>query len=65
MTEIEHQIVDLITADGYMTISKICQSTGLTPAVVNNILVSLRVHDIIKRVGAKKTGHWEVICNFQ
>ena len=65
MTEIEHKIVDLITADGYMTISKICQSTGLTPAVVNNILVSLRVQDIIKRVGAKKTGHWEVICNFQ
>ncbi|MCR5050585.1 MAG: winged helix-turn-helix transcriptional regulator [Paludibacteraceae bacterium] len=65
MNDSEQQIVNLIAAKPTIIVSEICKSTGLTPAVVNRMLISLRQRDIITRVGAKKNGHWEVVSNNQ
>ena len=58
LTEGEKMIVSAIEKDNGTTLRQIEIDTGLTPGVVNRLIMSMKDRRIIERVGAKKNGKW-------
>lgn len=56
-------ILNLISLNPSISISKIAQSTGMAASTVQVYLDKLRSDGKIRRVGPDKGGHWEVITN--
>jgi len=53
----------LIQGNPTVTIPKLANTLGVTDRTIRRVLKSLREAGVIKRVGSRKTGHWEVINN--
>jgi ATP-dependent DNA helicase RecG len=59
------KIVDLIRDDPEMTRKEMARAIGITEDGVKYHLGKLRKKGIIKRVGGKKGGHWEITEEFK
>ena len=56
-----NELLDLIKNDPYKIYEEYAHCLGTSPSTVKRMLATLRQQGIIKREGAKKTGHWEII----
>ena len=57
----EQRILDALRADASLSAVKIGQLLGITTRQAERLLASLREKNLIRRVGANKNGHWEII----
>lgn len=53
-------IVALIQADPFITTSRLSQELGINRSAVSKHIRSLKLKNVIRRVGPDKGGHWEV-----
>ncbi len=61
LTEIQQNIVNAIKQNQFVSQSEIAKELSLARETVNRNMKKLQEQGIIKRVGADKNGHWEVI----
>lgn len=57
----EQKVLQQIKGNPSMSADKISEEIGITARQVERILSSLKQKGIIRRVGARKNGHWEVL----
>ena len=57
----EHRVLDALRADASLSAVKIGQLLGITTRQAERLLATLREKNLIRRVGANKNGHWEII----
>ncbi len=60
ITEIERNIMELISEQPNATIDMFCQKTGKTARTVSRALKSLQEKGYLKRIGSRKSGVWEI-----
>ena len=56
------EILALIEKEPHCTFSAICSAIGMSRRSVAGYMDTLQSNGVIKRIGSRKTGHWE-ICN--
>jgi len=56
----DQKILALMKKNAKITIKEICVSTGLSESGVKKIIKKLKEENIIARIGALKSGYWEV-----
>lgn len=61
LTEIQQNIVNAIKQNQFVSQTEIAKELSLARETVNRNMKKLQEQGIIKRVGADKNGHWEVI----
>ena len=57
----EQLVLDALRADASLSAVKIGRLLGITTRQAERLLASLREKNLIRRVGANKNGHWEII----
>ena len=57
----EQRVLDALRADASLSAVKIGRLLGITTRQAERLLASLREKNLIRRVGANKNGHWEII----
>lgn len=57
----EQRVLDALCADASLSAVKIGHLLGITTRQAERLLASLREKNLIRRVGANKNGHWEII----
>jgi len=57
----EQRVLDALRANASLSAVKIGQLLGITTRQAERLLASLREKNLIRRVGANKNGHWEII----
>jgi Fic family protein/very-short-patch-repair endonuclease len=60
LSPLDHAILELIKADRYITNAMLAEQTGKALSTIERRIKKMKEHLFLKRVGAKKTGHWEV-----
>lgn len=60
ITEIERNIMELISEQPNATTDMFCQKTGKTARTVSRALKSLQEKGYLKRIGSRKFGVWEI-----
>ncbi len=61
LTEVQQDIVNAIKQNQFVSQTEIAKELSLVRETVNRNMKKLQEQGIIKRVGADKNGHWEVI----
>lgn len=61
-TEINRGIIAAIKRNPKVSAAEIAMQLGLSSRAVEKRIKLLREHDIIRRVGPDKGGHWEVVA---
>lgn len=61
ITKNQQKIIDEIKKNSFVTQEELSKSVGITLANINRNMKKLQVQGIIKRVGADKNGHWEIL----
>ena len=61
LTEVQQNIVNAIKQNQFVSQTEIAKELSLARETVNRNMKKLQEQGIIKRVGADKNGHWEVI----
>ena len=59
--ETREKIIRLILADKNITTERLANEIGITERGIEYHLSKLKTNKVLKRVGAKKDGYWEVI----
>ena len=57
----EQRVLDALRADASLSAVKIGRLLGITTRQAERLLASLREKNLIRRIGANKNGHWEII----
>ena len=57
----EQRVLDALRAEASLSAVKIGRLLGITTRQAERLLASLREKNLIRRVGANKNGHWEII----
>ena len=57
----ELQILKQIRQNSYITREGLIEKTKLSDSTIARALKSLQIKGLIKRAGAKKNGHWEIL----
>lgn len=60
LSPLDHAILNLIKADRYITNAALAEQTGKALSTIERRIKKLKEQQLLKRVGAKKTGHWEI-----
>ena len=63
LTERQKEILSLVKEDCTITSQKISQKNKVTARTIIEDMNKLQSLGILRRVGGRKTGHWEVIIN--
>jgi predicted HTH transcriptional regulator len=61
LSNLQKQIVSLMGAHPTMTLQQVAERTGKSRSTVIRHMDILQKKNIIRRVGSKKGGHWEII----
>ena len=61
LSKTEKKIMDIIANNSNITQQEIADSLNLTNRTIKRNMNLLQAKGIIKRVGANKNGHWEII----
>lgn len=56
----EIKVYELLKKDNNINIEQIVATSKISRRTVIRVLNNLKDHNIIKRVGSDKTGHWEI-----
>ena len=57
----EQRVLDALRAEASLSAVKIGRLLGITTRQAERLLASLREKNLIRRIGANKNGHWEII----
>ena len=57
----EQRVLDALCTDASLSAVKIGQLLGITTRQAERLLASLREKNLIRRIGANKNGHWEIV----
>ena len=57
------KIIDIMKSNPYVTIEDLCKECGLTRGGLKWNIQKMKEQNIIRRVGPKKGGYWEIIDN--
>ena len=57
----DQKIIELIAQNSHITIHKLSEKLGLSVSGVKKIINKLKESEKIRRIGADKGGHWEVM----
>jgi len=60
VSPLQNKVLTLLRADKTITAPKISATLGVTERTVHRALMSLRKAGLIRRVGSRKTGRWEI-----
>ena len=63
LTQLQHGILEEIQKNRYVSQTELATILSITRETVNRNMKKLQEQNIIRRVGADKNGHWEVITN--
>ena len=63
LTVVQHNIITAIKQNRFVSQTEISKELSIARETVNRNMKKLQEHGIIKRVGADKNGHWEVISD--
>ena len=55
------QILDLLATRADLTIVQVAQALGLSTRAIEKQIVKLQREGLLRRVGARKSGRWEVL----
>ena len=61
LTEVQQNIVNAIKQNQFVSQTEIAKELSLARETVNRNMKKMQEKGIIKRIGADKNGHWEVI----
>ena len=61
LSKTEIQILEIISADKFVTINQIADQAKLGTTAIENNIAKLKEKRLLKRVGPAKGGHWEII----
>ena len=61
LTERQHVLVGLIQNDPQIAILEMSRKTAVTERTVKRDLADLQAQGILRRVGGRKEGHWEIV----
>jgi ATP-dependent DNA helicase RecG len=61
LTENQNLILQYMTENQYITANELAAKVNISKRKIEENIAKLRQKGIIQRVGAAKTGHWEVI----
>jgi ATP-dependent DNA helicase RecG len=61
LSKVEKQVLSVIIDNPALTLGGIAERTAKSAKTVQRHLDSLRRKNIVKRVGSRKDGHWEVV----
>lgn len=60
LNESEKALITAIQNNQNLTVDSLVNKTGFSRAKVNRIISSLKEKGLLKRIGSKKTGYWEI-----
>lgn len=60
LSALDQTILKHMQTDPYITNAQLAEQTGKALSTIERRIKKLREHQLIKRAGSKKTGHWEV-----
>lgn len=60
LSALDQIILELINTNPHITNAVLAEQTGKALSTIERRIKKLKEHKLLKRVGAKKTGHWEV-----
>ena len=55
------KILDLLEQDGTQTIPQLAEQIGITPRAIEKNIKKLQEFGLLRRMGGRKEGHWEVL----
>lgn len=61
LSTLDQAILELMRADPYITNAAMAEQTDKALSTIERRVKKLKEHNLLKRVGAKKTGYWEVL----
>ena len=61
LSKTEQQVLSIVAENPYMTYEEVAQRISRTAKTAQRSLNSLRKKNIIRRIGAKKDGYWEIV----
>ena len=61
--EVAQKTFEAICSDPYATLAKLSSIVGISDRSIKTHIALLKKAEIIRRVGGKTHGHWEVISN--
>ena len=61
LSNVENSVLNAVMENNRLTIPLISAQTGLSQRSISRALDLLRNKGIIKRIGPRKTGHWEIV----
>jgi len=61
LSQVETSVLNALTENNKLTIPLIRAQTGLSQRSISRVFDLLRNKRIIKRIGPRKTGHWEIV----
>lgn len=61
ITKNQQKIIDEIKKNSFATQEELSELVGITLANINRNMKKLQAQGVVKRVGADKNGHWEII----
>ncbi len=61
LSALDQAILERIKTDPTITNAQLAEQTGKALSTIERRIKKLKEHHLLKRVGAKKTGHWELI----
>lgn len=60
LSALDQTILDLMRTNPNITNAELAKQTGKALSTIERRIKKLKEHKLVKRIGAKKTGHWEV-----
>jgi ATP-dependent DNA helicase RecG len=61
LSAIETAVLELLKRDNRLTVQMIAQATDKSISTIERTIDALKKNGLIKRIGSKKSGHWEVL----
>jgi len=63
LTERQRVLIALVQADSQISIPEMSRKTAVTERTIKRDLADLQAQGILRRVGGRKEGRWEIIGN--
>ena len=60
LSPLDQVILELMRADPTITNAVLAEQTGKAISTIERRIKKLKEHNLLKRAGARKNGHWEV-----
>lgn len=63
LVENQKKILDLMKKDPYISKKELSLKVGISSTAIDKNIISLKRKGLLRRIGADRGGHWEVVVN--